>query len=172
MNFNVAVVIVTYNRLEKLTNTLKCYDKQMFLPKHIIVVNNDSKDGTDVYLKKWKNEDSEYQKHVITLDDNLGGSGGFFVGEEYAMNLSDIDWVMIADDDAYPDNDYLYGMKLFVDNNRKKDIAIICGKVMEHNSSVNVHRTYLVGKWHWNFHEFIPQNKYEEKFFTQILFLM
>ena len=42
----IGVVLVTYNRLEKLKIALKSYEEQTVLPKYILVVNNNSNDGT------------------------------------------------------------------------------------------------------------------------------
>ena len=52
----IGVVIVTYNRLEKLKIALKSYEKQSFKPQYILVVNNNSTDGTLEYLKEWKSK--------------------------------------------------------------------------------------------------------------------
>ena len=57
MNNSIGVVLVTFNRLNKLKNALTCYDKQTYKPKYIIVVNNASTDGTYQYLEKWKESD-------------------------------------------------------------------------------------------------------------------
>ena len=64
--FNVAVVIATYNRLEKLKIALTHYEKQLLLPKYIIVVDNNSTDGTDIYLSEWKNQKTEIKKHITS----------------------------------------------------------------------------------------------------------
>ena len=40
MKSNIGIVIVTYNRLEKLKHTLNTYENQSLLPQYIIVVNN------------------------------------------------------------------------------------------------------------------------------------
>ena len=47
MNFG--VVLVTYNRLDKLKIALECYEKQTYLPKNIMIINNASNDGTNEY---------------------------------------------------------------------------------------------------------------------------
>ena len=49
-DFNVAAVIVTYNRLEKLKNAIAAYENQLCKPTYIIVVNNASNDGTKEFL--------------------------------------------------------------------------------------------------------------------------
>lgn len=67
----IGVVIVTYNRKEKLKKALKAYDQQIFLPCEIIVVNNASTDGTNEILDRWKSENSIYSKVVIDSKYNL-----------------------------------------------------------------------------------------------------
>ncbi|MCF2600939.1 glycosyltransferase [Anaerovibrio lipolyticus] len=164
--FNVAVVIVTYNRLEKLKIALTHYEKQLLLPKYIIVVDNNSTDGTDIYLSEWKNQKTEIKKHIISLKKNVGGAGGFYEGEKYAMQLSDIDWVMIADDDAYPAEDYLLGMRKYIKSvNHSSNISIVCGRVVESHKIENIHRTYWVDKWHWNYHKYVQAEDYERDVF-------
>ena len=78
-------VIVTYNRLKKLKNTLAAYENQITHPYELIVVDNFSNDGTSDYLKQWVTIPSKYKKKVKLLDENQGGSGGFYVGEKEAF---------------------------------------------------------------------------------------
>ena len=103
--FSVAAVIVTYNRLEKLKKALKCYETQTMLPKYLVIVNNCSTDGTKDYLNEWLKETSFIKKIVINTESNLGGSGGFYIGQKKALEL-DVDWIYLADDDAYPEDSY------------------------------------------------------------------
>ena len=56
-SLNICVVIVTYNRIDKLKKSLKLYSNQEYLPSCIIVVNNNSTDGTKEYLDLWKVEE-------------------------------------------------------------------------------------------------------------------
>lgn len=139
--FAVASVIVTYNRLEKLKNTIRAYENQRYKPSYIIVVNNASSDGTHEFLMQWKNTVSDIKKIILNMDENLGGSGGFYEGQKAAMQLDDADWVMVADDDAYPEEDYLLTIKEYLERENTDDIAVICGKVIENESFVNTHRT-------------------------------
>lgn len=53
---NICVLIVTYNRLNKLKKSLEAYDKQIVLPKRIVVVDNCSNDGTKEYLVEWEQQ--------------------------------------------------------------------------------------------------------------------
>lgn len=47
---NIAVVLVTYNRLDCLKITLQRYASQTLQPAYVVVVNNASTDGTEAYL--------------------------------------------------------------------------------------------------------------------------
>ena len=75
---NIAIVLVTFNRLEKLKIALKKYQEQTYLPKHLIVVDNCSTDGTREFLEQWEKIEDKYEKHVLRLSTNTGGAGGFY----------------------------------------------------------------------------------------------
>ena len=47
--------------LEKLKIALKSYEKQSFKPQYILVVNNNSTDGTLEYLKEWKSKNNKIE---------------------------------------------------------------------------------------------------------------
>ena len=94
----VAAVIVTYNRLAKLPKTLETVLAQSHECEWIVVVNNNSTDGTREYL-----DGLEHPKLVVLhLDENLGGAGGFEHGMAHGYNLG-ADYVWIMDDDCYPE---------------------------------------------------------------------
>ena len=123
------VVIVTFNRLEKLQHTLSCYEKQTVGFRNLIVIDNHSNDGTVEYLNEWEKSKSEkFSKHVLFLDENTGGSGGFYAGQKYAMDLNP-DWVYLSDDDAYPDPDVIEKLICVINNCKAKKIAAICTTV-------------------------------------------
>lgn len=163
MNSRVGVVITTYNRLDKLKIALKAYDDQLLKPDYIIVVNNASTDNTGEFLEHWKTAPSVYKKIVIEMEYNAGGSGGFYAGEKYAMQLEDIDWILIADDDAYPENNYLMGLSDYIKENDKDKISIVCGSVKELGTQENIHRTYLKSKWNRYFQKYVPNFDYSNR---------
>lgn len=90
-----AAVIVTHNRREMLGRTLAKSLAEPF--DHFIIVNNASSDGTAEYLGTL--HDPRIQ--VLTLPENIGGAGGFAQGLKIAASLS-VDWIVLFDDDAYP----------------------------------------------------------------------
>ena len=165
MDINIGVVITTYNRLEKLKIALKSYSEQYYTPRCVIVINNASTDGTRIFLDSWKEINDKFDKVVIHLGANSGGSGGFFVGEEYAMKREDISWILIADDDAYPEKDYLEGLCNFLLSQNQNEFSIVCGKVLERNSPVNIHRTFLKTKWSRNFQVYANEEYYKQELF-------
>lgn len=126
---NVGVVIVTYNRLEKLEKALLSYEKQTIIPKHILVINNNSTDGTKEYLEQWLKIENKINKRVINLDKNTGGSGGFYEGLKHIIDV-ECDWVWVADDDAYPAKNAFEIAKKYIDEQDDiNKISAICGTV-------------------------------------------
>ncbi|QBE49429.1 glycosyltransferase family 2 protein [Leucobacter triazinivorans] len=94
----VAAVIVTFNRLAKLPKTLESVFAQSHAPAWVVVVNNNSSDGTQDYLDSL----DDPRLVVMHLAENLGGAGGFEHGMAKGVNLG-ADYVWIMDDDCYPD---------------------------------------------------------------------
>ena len=70
----IGVVIVTYNRLEKLKIALESYEKQKVKPKYILVVNNNSNDGTKEYLEQWKEKNNDIEKFLSLVNESGNSS--------------------------------------------------------------------------------------------------
>lgn len=147
MEIKIGVVIVTYNRLDKLKSTLDLFDKQTCYPQYIVVVNNASTDDTQIFLEKWQADQTCYQKHVINMVLNTGGSGGFYAGLQYAQNM-DAEWIWVSDDDAFPEKDALARASFFLKkaNLRKESIAAICGEVINEGKIDTIHRRTMKQK--------------------------
>lgn len=139
----IIIVIVTYNRLDKLKKTLEAYDNQTMYPYELIVVDNFSTDGTKEYLKKWVTCPSKFIKKVKSLDENLGGSGGFYVGEKEAIN-DGANWVLVADDDAYPNKDTISQFNEAILLHKDEKISAFCSAVkdIEGKLAYNHRRSY------------------------------
>lgn len=67
----------------------------------LIIVNNASSDGTTDYLEQLKH--SEPRLWVINEPCNLGGAGGFHQGIKTARERATTDWLVISDDDSFPE---------------------------------------------------------------------
>ena len=160
---NIGSVVVTFNRIEKLKKALKSYEEQTLLPKYIIVVDNASTDGTKEYLEQWKNIKSEYEKIIISLQENKGGAGGFYEGQKAAIKQN-ADWIMLADDDLYLDKNYFFGINEFIKTINPNDYSIICGKVIENNKIAIGHRS-VKNKWIIPFHKDVKEKEYNKKNF-------
>ncbi|MCB9217968.1 MAG: glycosyltransferase family 2 protein [Ignavibacteriales bacterium] len=92
-------VVVTYNRLELLKECVQALRNQTRKLDEIIVVNNDSIDGT----KEWLDEQKDLTK---IHQENLGGAGGFHNGMKAAYEKG-YDWIWLMDDDCLPEIDAL-----------------------------------------------------------------
>lgn len=127
----IGVVIVTYNRLEKLKIALSSYEKQTLKPEYILVVNNNSTDGTKEYLEnEWQKGKTEIERKIVNLDKNTGGSGGFYEGLKNSLEL-DAEWIWVADDDAYPkENAFEIGSN-YINNHKNDNLSAICGTVLK-----------------------------------------
>lgn len=128
MKKDVALIIVTHNRLGDLKDCLFAAQRQICQRFDIIVVNNGSTDGTREYL------DSRNDLIVIHQD-NLGGAGGFYAGQKYAFE-NGYDWIWMMDDDGLAEEHQLeellrYANKtgncflnaLVVDKNKRESLA-------------------------------------------------
>lgn len=94
----VLAVIVTYNRLQLLKECVSALDAQVYSNFDIIIVNNNSTDGTAEWLDL--NFTSANRTHID--QENVGGSGGFHTGINHAI-LGGYKWAWVMDDDGYPD---------------------------------------------------------------------
>ena len=136
----IGVVIVTYNRLEKLKQALACFDLQSVFPEYILVVNNASNDGTAEYLDEWKKNESDYKKIIINKQINTGGSGGFYTGLEAATRLNS-DWIWVSDDDAFPRENAIEESCKFLDAySDENNLSAICGMVLNNGEIDRDHR--------------------------------
>jgi GT2 family glycosyltransferase len=95
----VVAVVVTWNRLALLQESLAAVHGQTHPPATIVVVDNASTDGTRELL------DSPYADElgldVVRLRANTGGAGGFAAGVERAL-VHGPDLVWLLDDDTVP----------------------------------------------------------------------
>lgn len=121
----IAAVIVTYNRLELLKECIDSLQNQSYELTKIIIIDNDSKDGTREYLKSINNN----QIIPVLLNENLGGAGGFYEGIKFASeHENEFDYVWIMDDDTIPTENSL---KAIMDKTQYEDgeIGFYCSNV-------------------------------------------
>ncbi len=110
MNKNITAVIVTHNRLELLKRVISSVKKQTYPVSGIIIVNNDSSDGTE----EWLNEQDGIS---IINQANTGSSGGQFTGFNAAFERG-AEWIWAMDDDVFHRPDCLENLVNGINENR------------------------------------------------------
>ncbi len=99
-------LVVTFDRLAQLQKTvthLLAADARHLAG--VLVVDNASTDGTG----DWLAAQEDPRLHVLRLETNTGGAGGFSAGMRHAMQHLDPDWLLLMDDDARPQTGTLAG---------------------------------------------------------------
>ena len=117
----IVAVVVTYNRIALLKKCVQAIRIQTRRPEEIIVVNNNSIDGTLEWLK------NQNDLTVITQK-NLGGAGGFHTGIKRAYEKG-YDWVWCMDDDVLPQQKALQELLIY-NNSKKERIGFLASKVL------------------------------------------
>lgn len=100
----ICAVIVTYNRLEVLKSSLAHVMAQTLKPSSIIVVDNNSTDGTVDYLKSIQGKDNI---ETVYTGANIGYAGGIAHGMARGLQLDEFDYFWIMDDDSLPQSNTL-----------------------------------------------------------------
>ncbi len=106
---NVTAAIVTYNRLDLLKESLAAVLAQTAYLTHILVINNQSTDGTKEYLDRL----TDPRLIVIHASENLGGAGGFNLAVKQFITALTDDYVWLMDDDTLPEPTALEKMVSF-----------------------------------------------------------
>lgn len=146
----IGAVIVTYNRKELLLECISALLKQTFTLSKIIVVDNNSTDGTYEMLKGQKFFD---ELSYFKLPKNIGGAGGFHEGIKASLKC-DLDWVWIMDDDTIPHESALEELLNALKNAQKERVSFFASSVFgEHGEFMNVPKIDLSlsenGYEHW-----------------------
>lgn len=122
---HVAILVVTYNRLNLLKECIASLRSQTFNNYDIVVVNNGSTDGTLDWL-------SEQQDIITITQGNSGGAGGFYTGLKYiAENGYEYCWLM--DDDVVCNDDALE--HLMIAARKCPESGFFCSKVIDINGA-------------------------------------
>lgn len=111
---SIASVVVTYNRKELLKRVVQSLRNQTVSLDAMIVVDNHCTDGSGEWL--------DSQKDLIVIhQENVGGSGGFYTGIQYAHKQG-YDWIWCMDDDVFPQANCLEELL----KKDAKDVGILC----------------------------------------------
>lgn len=121
----IAIIVVTYNRKKLLEETIEAILKQSYKDFELLLIDNNSTDGTYDYIKKYL-DNNELIKYYNT-GENLGGAGGFSYGLRIASEEK-FDYAYIMDDDTILTENALMSLK--------KKINVLEGKFGFINSLV------------------------------------
>jgi rhamnopyranosyl-N-acetylglucosaminyl-diphospho-decaprenol beta-1,3/1,4-galactofuranosyltransferase len=99
MSETVAVVVVTFNRADLLSEMLGALGEQTRRPDAVYVVDNASEDHTQEVLEAART--TGLPLHITHSPDNLGGAGGFHLGMRAAFEAGH-DRIWLMDDDVLP----------------------------------------------------------------------
>ncbi|MDN3207599.1 glycosyltransferase family 2 protein [Pediococcus pentosaceus] len=157
-----ASVLVTYNRKDLLVEAINSILKQTITPQEVVIVDNNSTDGTREFLEKKGIFDNSLIKY-IKLEENVGGAGGFNAGLEYVRDNLDVDWVSVSDDDAIYKTDYFEVIaKKSLEN---VDIKAFAGSVKFPDGEIQIgHRKLFTNHDRYSA-ENISENFYKKDFF-------
>lgn len=115
------IIIPTFNRKDLLKQTLQNLYTQSVRLGYIIIVNDGSTDGTTEMLE----HDFPNVIHLMG-DGNLWWTGAINKGIQYVLdNLSDVDGVILQNDDVLFDNDWVEKLMLDVDRNPNSLIGCV-----------------------------------------------
>jgi GT2 family glycosyltransferase len=118
----IVAITVTYNRTRTLRKCIDALLSQTRIPDEILIVDNHSEEVERAALDEIVRQDSRL--HLLVLDDNMGGAGGFEAGMREARDSYHPDWYWLMDDDAYPREDCLE--KLLETGKKLPDVGGLC----------------------------------------------
>jgi len=125
----VGSVIVTYNRVNVLKNSVAAVLNQTRRPDFTVIVDNNSSDATQAWISQLAASDESVVP--IFLDRNYGGAGGFHYGLKKAYERG-ADWIWMLDDDSVPAADaleILLANLAIMQQDGSSEIGYLCSEV-------------------------------------------
>lgn len=108
----IGIIICNYNKRDFVIECVKHVFHSSYQKIDIIVVDNASNDNSVLALK----EEFGDSINLIVNSENLGGSGGFNTGINFALQ-KDYKYIMLLDNDAFVRKDTIEKMYYFLENN-------------------------------------------------------
>lgn len=136
--YKVIAVVVTHNRIHQLKQIVEGLRQQTYSLHEIIIVDNDSKDGTGEWLAT--------QNDLIAIhQENSGGAGGFHTGVKTALEQN-ADRIWLLDDDVLPEKNCLEALLSYADISKcVQPVRLTQGDVMLWEERfLNVHTASIV----------------------------
>lgn len=163
----VTAVIVTYNRLDMLKETVDSVLNQSY-PCNLLIVNNNSTDGTEQWVKDFI--PSHPTISYINTKKNIGGAGGFNIGIKNAVK-KECDYVWIMDDDCDPKKDTLQKL-MDADSILKGNYGYLSSVVLWKDGSECKMNRQKIKKSYYNYSHLLNKNlvQVEQSTFVSLLF--
>ena len=170
MKNRIVCCIVTYNRLEKLKIAIDHYQKQSCFDFTLVIVDNHSTDGTLEFLQNWSKTSISFPIIIKELSENLGGSYGFYEALKTGMEETNGEWFVLADDDAYPEQEFIYRLKKHIDS-LPSNYGCVCSKVCYPSGEIQTNHRRLLQPTFFKVNEKpIPDEAYLKTSFELNLF--
>lgn len=162
-----SIMMVTYNRLELTKQTLNDLFETTDYPFNLVLIDNDSKDGTVEYLKTFC-EEKLLAKHSFFMGYKLQANTenkGIAIGRNQALALADGDWLVTFDNDVKVPKGWLseaidimtkvpiYGMIGVNMENTPYSLVSIAGKEFQRKPQGNLGTACIV--FNKNFHKML-----------------
>ena len=146
MKNKIVAIVVTYNRKNLLLECVDALNKQENVSCDIIIVDNNSTDGTQSAIKDLNIENINY----FNTGENLGGAGGFNFGMRKAVELG-YEYAWLMDDDCIPSKTALLELKKA--NEKYKNLGFLSSKVIWKDNTIcvmNVQRQTMYKNINYN----------------------
>ncbi len=149
--YRVAAIVVTYNRLALLKESLAALKSQRYPLAKIFIIDNASTDGTQAWFEQ-SSLAQDYTFQFIQLGKNVGGAGGFEAGMSYAMR-EEYDWLWLMDDDSIAEPKALESL-LASELAHEDEVGVLSSKVVGVEGNVlDMNRQFTFDSWtgdrHW-----------------------
>lgn len=118
----VIVLILSYNGKHLLEDSISSYLANDYPNFEVVVIDNGSTDGTKEWVEK-----NYSQVYVLRTENNLGYSGGFNFGLDFAFNKKNADYVLITNNDVKADCKVITELVKVADTDEM--IGFVTGKV-------------------------------------------
>jgi GT2 family glycosyltransferase len=137
MKPKVLLLILTYNRVDKLKKLLKSLINQTCHSFDLLIIDNHSSDKTQEFLSELKITELPFKIYSFRTFTNKGSSDGYNFGFQKAIDIG-FDWLYVGDDDAYFDEDVI--TKFFLVRSKFINCNVFCGSV--YDSNLKLDRTH------------------------------
>lgn len=118
MNENFAdLMMVTYNRINLTQKTLESLLETTKTPFRLIVIDNNSTDGTQEYINKFSNYKNEYFQDLVTFYNKK--NMGIAIGRNQGLKRSSSNWLCTIDNDVILPNNWLNDCINILDENKQ-----------------------------------------------------